>query len=221
MLLQKLLAAIRLRVQGQLLFHHLHPGHGIQHRLECLAHFAVHIQSGVQLAVLFQIAQHYAVHNGQFSGVRLVFPAQHPQKRGFTRAVFAHNANAVALFHIGGNSFEDHGLAEILFQILQPDQHRFLLSPPTVLRAGFRHSRRMHFLWFIRTAGIFCRPTVFDWFQAIRSNARSHQARTSAYTCSRLISFSISWRPPGYRVSVRSVRPAFCSMAYTCRTPFP
>ena len=138
--------AVCLRVQGQLFFHHLHSGHGVQHRLEGLAHFAVHIQGRVQLAVLFQIAQRHAVHNGQLSGVRLVLPAQHPQKRGFARTVFAHNANAVALFHIGGNSFEDHGLAEILFQILQPDQHRSLLSPPTVFRAGFRRGRRMHFL---------------------------------------------------------------------------
>ena len=102
----------------QLLFQKLHPAHGVQHRREGIAHLAVDILPGVQLAVLFQIAQGHAPGQMQFPLVRLILTAEQFQQGGLAGAVFPHDANALPLLHRGVDPLQDHRLAEAFSDVL-------------------------------------------------------------------------------------------------------
>ena len=96
-----------LRVCSHPALQHLHLGHGIQHRCKGGAHFAVDIQRGIQLCVLFQIAQHHAVGHAEFPVVVLIFAGKDLEQGGLARAVLAHDANAVLPLDAGGHIMQD------------------------------------------------------------------------------------------------------------------
>ena len=96
-----------LRVCSHPAFQHLHLGHGVQHRRKGGAHFAVDIQRGIQLCVLFQIAQHHAVGHAEFPVVVLIFAGKDLEQGGLARAVLAHDANAVLPLDAGGHIMQD------------------------------------------------------------------------------------------------------------------
>ena len=102
------------RLRGHFAFQHLHLGHGIQHRGKGGAHLAVEIQRGIQLCVLFQIAQRHAVGHAELTFVVLVLAGQNLEQGGLARAVLAHDADAVLPLDTGGHIVQHDLLAKAL-----------------------------------------------------------------------------------------------------------
>jgi len=102
------------RLRGHFAFQHLHLGHGIQHRGKGGAHLAVEIQRGIQLCVLFQIAQRHAVGHAELTFVVLVLAGQNLEQGGLARAVLAHDADAVLPLDTGGHIVQHDLFAKAL-----------------------------------------------------------------------------------------------------------
>ena len=105
--------------RGHLALHHLHLGHGVQHRRKGRAHLAVDVQRRVQFGVLGQITHRDAVGQAELAGIVGVFTGQDLEQGRFAGAVLAHNADAVLPLDAGRHVFQHDLLPKALADLFQ------------------------------------------------------------------------------------------------------